>query len=70
MAGTKPPVKAQGEVYFEFVSIGGSVKVNAIDPVTGVEASIVAPVNTVQSDLERLALAKLRRMVEKKTGGP
>jgi hypothetical protein len=65
MAMAKPP----GEVYFEFVSIGGSVKVNAIDPISGVEASIVAPVNTAQSDLERLALSKLRRMIEKKTGG-
>jgi hypothetical protein len=66
---SKPPSRPSGEVYFEFVAIGGSVKVNAIDPVSGVEASIVAPVSTAQADLERLALSKLRRMIEKKTSG-
>jgi hypothetical protein len=69
MTRSKPPSQPTGEVYFEFVAIGSSVKVNAIDPVSGVEASIVAPVNTAQVDLERLALSKLRRMIEKKTGG-
>jgi uncharacterized protein DUF6898 len=52
------------EVYFEFTAIGGSVKVVAIDALTGTEVSVIGPVNAAQSDLERLALQKLRaRMV-------
>ena len=52
------------EVYFEFTAIGGSVKVVAIDALTGTEVSVIGPANAAQSDLERLALQKLRaRMV-------
>ena len=36
------------------------MKVVAIDGVTGVEVSIVCPANAARSDLERLALAKLK----------
>lgn len=63
----KRPV-SEREVYFEFFAVGGSVKVNAIDPASGVEASIVGPSNAAQADLQRLALAKLKRMVQKKAG--
>jgi len=52
------------EVYFEFTAIGTSVKVVAIDALTGTEVSVIGPANAAQSDLERLALQKLRaRMV-------
>lgn len=56
-------MSAQGEVYFEFVTIGSSVKCTAIDPRTGVEASVIGPVNASRGDLERLAVAKLRRRI-------
>ena len=49
------------DVYFEFVSIGTSVKVVAIDGATGTEISVIAPVGTAQSDLQQLALGKLKR---------
>ena len=49
-----------GEVYFEFIAIGASVKVAAIHAATGIEVSIVGPSSAAQSDLERLALAKLK----------
>ena len=49
-----------GEVYFEFVAIGTSVKVVAIDVTTGTEVSVIGPVGAAQADLQRLALGKLK----------
>jgi hypothetical protein len=48
------------EVYFEFIAIGGAVKVSAIEAKTGVEVSVIGPTSATQFDLERLALAKLK----------
>ncbi len=48
------------EIYFEFVAVGASVKVTAIDGQTGIEVTVVGPVTAAQSDLQRLALAKLK----------
>jgi hypothetical protein len=48
------------EVYFEFTRLGGSVKVAAIDGDTGIEVSVVGPASAAPSDLERLAVAKLK----------
>ncbi len=48
------------DIYFELIAIGGSVKCSAIDSVTGIEVSVVGPASAVQSDLERLALQKLK----------
>ena len=53
------------DVYFEFTTIGASVKVVAIDAVTGTEVSVIGPANAAQSDLERLALGKLRARLAK-----
>lgn len=48
------------EVLFEFTVIGSSVRVAAIDATTGAETVVVGPSNASTSDLQRLALAKLR----------
>ena len=59
---TVPPTDASGqlgEVYFELIAIGHSVKVVAIHAETGVEVSVIAPANTARADLQRLALQKL-----------
>jgi hypothetical protein len=48
------------EVYFELTQVGASVKVVAIDGGSGIEVSVVGPANAARSDLERLALAKLK----------
>jgi|HubBroStandDraft_6_1064221.scaffolds.fasta_scaffold3731974_2 hypothetical protein len=48
------------EVFFEFTRLGGSVKVAAIDGDTGIEVSVVGPASAAPSDLERLAVAKLK----------
>lgn len=66
-------------VYFEFTYQGAYVKVAAIDADTGLEVSILGPVDTPQIELEKLALQKLefvrRRNAEgvpvtKEKGGP
>jgi hypothetical protein len=48
------------DVYFEFTAIGGTVKVTALDALTGTEVSIMGPTTAAQADLERLALQKLK----------
>tara|TARA_R110000868_G_scaffold201977_3_gene449524 strand:+ start:15172 stop:15471 length:300 start_codon:yes stop_codon:yes gene_type:complete len=51
----------QREIIFEFTPIGGSVKVAAVDVLTGVEVSVTGPVGPAsQRELQRIALAKLR----------
>jgi uncharacterized protein DUF6898 len=52
--------EADHDVYFEFIAIGASVKVTAIDGQTGIEVSVVGPKSAAQTDLERLALQKLK----------
>jgi ABC-type hemin transport system ATPase subunit len=58
------------EVYFEFVSIGTSVKVVAIDAATGTEVSVIGPVGAAQSDLQRLALGKLKARLAREAPKP
>jgi hypothetical protein len=48
------------EVFFEFIAIGTTVKVVAIDAATGTEVTVIGPVGAAQADLERLALGKLK----------
>lgn len=53
-----------GEIYIEFVEVGGQVKVSAIDAATGVEVSAFGPTSASQQDLERLAVRKLKRRLQ------
>jgi uncharacterized protein DUF6898 len=55
-----PDEGEDGEVYFEFTPVGRTVKVVAIDAATGIEVSVLGPAAARQTDLERLALRKLR----------
>ena len=50
---------AEREVIFEFLRLGTSVKVTAVDVATGVEASIVGAPNAGDMALRRLAKQKL-----------
>lgn len=50
-----------GGVLFEFVQMGQVMRVAAIDEATGTEVFIVAPVNATRLQMERVAMAKLRR---------
>jgi hypothetical protein len=48
------------DIFFEFIAIGATVKVTAIDAATGIEVSVMGPVNAAQADLEQLAIGKLK----------
>jgi hypothetical protein len=52
------------EVLFEFTAIGAVMKVAAIDAATGIEVTVMGPVRAARADLQKLALAKLRRRLE------
>ncbi len=58
------------QVIFEFIRIGSSVKVTAIDPVTGVEASIVGTPSAGEVTLKNLAMKKLIYVLNKKNTPP
>ena len=57
--------EGEREVYFEFTAIGSVAKVVAIDSMTGIEVSVMGPASAKQSDLERLALQKLKLRLSK-----
>jgi hypothetical protein len=66
-----PPAKPGGsrEIIFEFTPIGGSVKVTAIDVLTGIEVAVVGPASpTSHRELERIALQKLMHRIEREGG--
>jgi uncharacterized protein DUF6898 len=54
-----------GEIYVEFVILGNSVKATAIDPATGVEASVIGPANAAQSTMADAARRKLEYVLKK-----
>lgn len=59
---------AHGDVLFEFTQIGGQMRVAAIDAKSGVEVIVIAPVTATQIQMQNLALAKLRRRLERDDG--
>lgn len=52
-------------IIVEFIALGGSVKVTAIDPVSLREVSIVGPVHAPRRELARLAARKLRYVLSR-----
>ena len=58
-----------GEVIFEFVPFGASIKVSAIHVSSKTEVSIMGPDNAPRAALERTALAKLRYVLNKNKAG-
>jgi hypothetical protein len=64
----RKPDGAGGEVLIEFVTQGSVVKVTAIDPKTGVEASIVGPASAPRAVLEGNAVNKLLYVLKKQRG--
>jgi hypothetical protein len=57
------------ETIFEFIRLGGAVKVCAIDPETGIEAAIVADPAAGEEALTRLAQQKLDYVLAKRKAG-
>lgn len=53
-----------GEVFLEFIPVGNSVKVSAVDAATGIEVSIIGPATAARDHLQTVALQKLRRRLE------
>ena len=62
--------EASREVFFEFIAIGSTVKVVAIDAATGTEVSVVGPVSAAQVDLEQLAVGKLKARLAREATKP
>jgi hypothetical protein len=60
---------AEREIIFEFVHVGGAVKVTAIDPATGTEAVIVGAPAAGEAALKRLARQKLDYVLAKARAG-
>ena len=53
------------EILIEFIVQGNVVKVTAIDAASGIEGSIVGPVNAPREALSQAALRKLKYVMEK-----
>lgn len=56
------------EILIEINRIGGAMEVRAISAGDGLEVSFSAPANTAQSDIQRLARAKLTYVRRKMVG--
>jgi hypothetical protein len=54
------------EVLFEFRRVGRSVRVVAIDPISGVEVIMVAPPTGTLEGVKRIAARKLAYVISKK----
>lgn len=55
-------------IIYEFIQVGNSVKVTAVDPVTFVEVSIVGSPLVSEAELMRLARRKLHFVLAKRGG--
>ena len=57
------------EVLFEFVSVGRYLRVNAIDPRTGIEVTLTADPRYGENHIKRIAARKLAYVISKKRPG-
>jgi hypothetical protein len=55
------------EIFVEFVILGNSVKATAIDPESGLEASVVGPASAPRAVMAEAARKKLDYVAKKKT---
>jgi len=60
---------AEREIIFEFVRVGGTVKVTAVDAASGAEATIVGDPAAGEAALKRLAQRKLEYVMAKARAG-
>ena len=61
---------ADGDVLFEFVQLGQQMRVAAIDEATGTEVVVIAPLTATKLQMQRLAMAKLKRKMEQSAPTP
>ena len=57
------------EVLFEWRRVGKSLRVVAIDPITGTEVVMVAPAKATRKEIKRNAARKLAYVLNKKLNG-
>lgn len=57
------------EILIETTRIGGAMEVRAVSATDGLEVVFTAPASAAQSDIERLARAKLHYVRTKASGG-
>jgi uncharacterized protein DUF6898 len=50
-----------GEVLFEFVQVGPQMRVAAIHVLSGTEVVVITPVSATRTQMQQVALAKLRK---------
>lgn len=55
------------EIFVEFIVLGNSVKATAIDPDSGLEASVVGPAGAPRTAMAEAARKKLQYVARKKT---
>jgi hypothetical protein len=59
------------EVLYEIQWLGNSARATAIDPATGIEATIVAPAGAAEHEMKALARRKLAYLLARRRGtGP
>jgi hypothetical protein len=56
---------SEREVIFEFVRVGGAIKVTAVDAASGVEATMVGDPAAGEATLKRLARQKLEYVLQR-----
>jgi hypothetical protein len=54
------------EIFVEFVILGNTIKATAIDPDTGLEASVIGPANAPRGAMAEAARKKLEYVAKKK----
>lgn len=65
-----PDQKSTAEAIIEFQRIGNSVKVSAIDTVSHVEVSIIAPASSTEKHMTDAVMRKLHYMLARRKPGP
>jgi hypothetical protein len=66
---TDDATTAPREVYFEITVMGAHAKVAAIDGASGIEVMVLGPAHAAETELKRLAVAKLRARLARRSGG-
>lgn len=62
---------AEREPYIiEVIQVGNSLKVSAIEQVSGIEVSVIVPTNATRMEYEKLAIQKLESVLAKRLKDP
>ncbi|MEK9797232.1 MAG: hypothetical protein VW713_10870 [Alphaproteobacteria bacterium] len=64
-----PPRRPDDDILIEMFRVGNAVKVSAVDPKTGIEASIVGSPSMGEETLKRNAVNKLMYVMRKRGEG-